>query len=68
MNRSFHNIEYKPWPGKTYRVGYAPISGVWWIRKAGKGYVAFCRTDRAVGVGCFMASTLAEVSAKLAEN
>ena len=65
MNRSFDNIEYHPFLGHAYHVGYARLSGVWHIHKSGRGYLAICTTDRAPGVGCFHAANLAEVSNKL---
>lgn len=66
MNRSYHNIEYRPFYGKNYRVGYAPISGVWHICGSRGAYYATCQTGRAAGLGSFCAGTLAEVSKKLA--
>ena len=69
MNRSFHNIESRPFPGHAYRVGYARVSGVWHIFNAGKGgWYAVCQTNRSAGVGRIFTSTLAEISSKLDEN
>ena len=66
MNRSYDNIEYIPFPGKSYRVGYARLSGKWRIYRSGKGW--YVRADdftKAAGFGAFCSSTLAEVSAEL---
>ena len=63
MNRSFDNIEYRPFPGQDHLVGYAPLSGVWHIRKSGGGnWYAQCQTRRACGIGAFYAVSLQEVS------
>jgi hypothetical protein len=65
MNRSFPNIEYRPFPGHKYRVGYAPLSGVWHIHGSGKEYVARCMTMRD-SIGYVFARTLADMSSILA--
>lgn len=68
MNRSFPNIECRPFHGQAHRVGYAPLSGVWHIKGKSGAYYARCTTGRAVGLGAFCATTLAEVSTKLASQ
>lgn len=74
MRRSFDNIERNRKPlnatlGAGCYVGYATLSGVWYIRKAGKSiWYAYCTTDRSAGVGAFYADTMQEVSAKLRSN
>lgn len=65
MNRSYHNIEYRPFHGKRYRVGYAPLSGVWHINGTSGRYYCVCQTGRDV-LGVFHASSLSEVSSMLA--
>ena len=65
MNQSFDNVEYRPFPGQSHRVGYAPLSGVWHIKGSAGHYYAVCQTRRAAGIGCFYAVSLQEVSDKL---
>lgn len=62
MNQSFDNVEYLPFPGHKYRVGYATLSGVWHIHGSTGAYYARCTTGLAAGLGAFHAATLAEVS------
>ena len=65
MNRSFDNIEYRPFFGHKYRVGYAPLSGIWHVFQCSdRTYRASCTTNRG-GLGYFFADTLAEVSKEL---
>lgn len=60
----YDNIEYRPFPGKTYRVGYARLSGVWHIYKMKDGYYV----KKASSIGghqAFHAQTLLEGSDRL---
>lgn len=52
---TFHKGEY---------VGYAPLSGVWAIRKCGKGWFAFCKTNRD-NLSCVSRRTLKEIAYEL---
>jgi len=65
MRQSFDNIEYNKFPGHHYYVGYAPISGVWHITGDTGRYIVYCKTNRAAGIGCFTAATLADISREL---
>lgn len=65
MNKSFENIEFRPFPGKDYRVGYARLSGVWHIWGSTRtGYRARCQTGRDT-LGIIFTDTLAEMSDNL---
>ncbi len=67
MNRSFHNIEYKPFHGKKYRVGYGGGS-VWHIyRVEGKFHKPYYSAIRqgTQSSDRFEAATLAAVSVEL---
>lgn len=65
--RNFPNIEKLQ--GRAYYTGYAPLSGVWHIRKAGRdSWYAVCQTGRACGVGAFYGRTLSDISDKLSSH
>ena len=65
MNKSFENIEYRPFPGKDYRVAHARLSGVWHVRRCYcHGYYAKCATG-ADTLGYIWTRTLAEMSEAL---
>jgi hypothetical protein len=57
------NIEKSAFRPKQY-TGYAPISGVWHIRKIHKTWVATCQTGRDA-LGYVSRSTLREISYEL---
>lgn len=64
MNRSFPNIEYRPFPGHKHRVGYAG-GHVWHIQRiTTNGTTKYLCTNQTTGER-FYRKTLAEVSIRL---
>jgi hypothetical protein len=61
---TYSNIEKSGFHHGQY-VGYAPLSGAWSIKKTGKGWLAFCKTNRDCGFGCVSRKTLKEISQEL---